>query len=362
MEEMKMKTGILLGTCTAVSILIVLTLFLLSGELRDKRNSFLRLFPSHPALEADTFNVKYNSYYIAGGTSHHIYLGNYRAPLHLLVVNAALTDSQHVKLNVDNVNDQKFWSLRVKVDSPNFYLVDGAVPRIYRGTVDNWHAKRFSYDSAYFLDIVPLSFNSFVIKSLGYPVKENIIGKLSASDPHLNFTTGILEKQIDGVFCTNGVMTFNRKLNQLIYLYYYRNEYIVMDSTLNVIYRGHTIDTTSKARIKVATIASENAITMSAPPLLVNKRNSVQGNLMFINSNLLARNEHPDAFNDGSVIDVYDLINHKYKFSFYIYHYWPESKLSDFQVFGNKIFVLFDEHLQTYNLREKYFSRQDLER
>ena len=46
---------------------------------------------------------------------------------------------------------------------------------------------------------------------------------------------GILEKQIDGVFDVDGILTYSTEPNLLSYVYYYRNEYIIMDSDLTVL-------------------------------------------------------------------------------------------------------------------------------
>src|SRR5690606_14831418 len=144
----------------------ILGLIFFSGVLRDRRGSFLRLFPSHPVLEKMSYDIEYNSYYLAGGTSSHIYLGNTTSPLHMLVLSTTEADTQHVKLDIEGVMAQKFWSLRVAVDSPYFYAYDGAVPRIYKGRINDWKAKRFPYDEEFFLNLVPIGPNSFFIKSL----------------------------------------------------------------------------------------------------------------------------------------------------------------------------------------------------
>jgi len=39
--------------------------FIMSSEMKSKHNSFLRLFPSHPVLEGNSFDLKVNSYYLA---------------------------------------------------------------------------------------------------------------------------------------------------------------------------------------------------------------------------------------------------------------------------------------------------------
>ncbi len=343
--------------CFAMSIAIVVILFIMSSEMKNKHNSFLRLFPSHPVLEGNSYDIKVNSYYIAGGTPHHIYLGNYLSPLRMLVLNTNLTDTQRVSMTVKGIMDQKFWAVRVNVDSPNFYLSDGAVPRIYKGNVCDWHADRFAHDQEYFLDLVPMNSNSFAIKSLGKLSNESILGKITMDTPHFRFRKGLLQKQVDGVFCTDGMMHYDKELARLIYLYKYRNQFIVMDSNLNRLYLGTTIDTTSVAKIKVATIASTDSRTMASPPFMVNKRSAVYGTWLFVNSDLLAKNEHPKALEEADVIDVYDLITAKYQFSFYIFKYNRKEKLREFGVFGQALVALFDTHIQVFELRPRYFIR-----
>src|SRR5258706_10326920 len=163
-----------IGGSFTLSILVVLFLIGVSGVLKDKHNSFLRLFPSHPVLEGNSYDLKVNSYYLAGGTPRHVYLGNYNAPLHILVINTLLTDTQRAVLNVKGIMDVKFWSVRVQVDSPNFYVADGAVPRIYKGSVSSWHADRFKFDNEFFLDMVPMNANSLAVKYLTKQTSESI--------------------------------------------------------------------------------------------------------------------------------------------------------------------------------------------
>lgn len=354
-QSLSKRKALTLSGSLMSSIAVMVGLIFFSGVLRDKRGSFLRLFPSHPVQEERRYDIKYNSYYLAGGTAHHIYLGNYSLPLHMLVLNTADADTQHVKLNVEGIMEQKFWSLRLAVDSPSFYAYDGAVPRIYKGNVSNWRASRFAHDKEYFLDLVPISSGSFFIKSLKKQATESMLGKITTDSPYYHFDQTLLEKQVDGFFCTDGSMLYNRHLNELIYLYRYRNEYIVMDTSLHKIISGNTIDTISRAKIKVGTLAGGNTRKMAAPPLTVNRLGATYQNWLFIQSKLIAKNEHPKAHEKASVIDVYDLTMGTYQFSFYIYHFKGKEKLRQFAVSEGYFVALFDTHAKLYALSDKLF-------
>jgi hypothetical protein len=356
---MNKKIILWIGSCFVGSITIVFFLFLLSGQLKDKRNSFLRLFPPHPIIEGDTINIKYDTYYFAGGTPHTLYLANHKAPLHLLCVNTVTLDTQHVRLLVNGIYEHNYRTIKVMVDSPYYYVADGTVPILFKGTVTTWESSRYLKEQNYFRDITPITQSAFAVKSLSGLTSENILGKLTTWQPYHYFRDDILKKQLDGVFCTDGMMHLNEDLNLLLFIYYYRNQFLVMDTTLNLLYQGSTIDTISHAKIKTASLEKENIRTLASPQYIVNKGSETAGNWLFVNSNLLAKNEHPKAFNKADVIDLYDLQGGDYQFSFYIHAYQGRKKMNEFIVLGDNLIVRYGSIIQLHRLRSKYFKGDD---
>lgn len=341
--------------CFVVSIGAVVFLVAASEDLRQQPGSFLRVFPPHPALEGDVYALGYNSYYIAGSTPDHVYLGNYTAPLHVLVINTVTRDTSHVRLKVKGIEEQKFWAVRVKVVPPYYYVYDGAVPVIYKGNIYDWHAERL-HDRAYFQDMEPLSSNTFLVRALSKADRENVLGKLIPKEPYAEMKEGILEKQVDGIFCTDGMLHYSKERQELIYIYRYRNEFLVLDTNLVVNQRHHTIDTTSRVRIQVGTIESKGSTTLASPPRTVNRYSAVSGDYLFVQSMLLAKNEPIQAHEGAHVVDVYRLDDGGYLLSFYVYHYRGLEKLRMFQVNGDTLFVLYDEHFQVWKLDPRHFS------
>jgi hypothetical protein len=346
------KTFILVSVVFFFSLLVIVVLYLVSDRLNHQHSAFTRLFPPHPVLFDRAIDVQYNSYYIAGATPMHFYLASFTAPLHLLSLNTVSADTQHVRITMKD-DLQRFRSIRVKVDSPFFYITDGVRPALLKGHVGPWHASRYMYDSAYFTEAVPLGPASFVIRSVSR-IKGNFLSKQTNTYPHLRPDTTLLVKQVDGLFCTDGMMHFNRDLNMLVYLYHYRNQFICMDTSLNLRYRGNTIDTVSRAQIKVASIRSDHSVTLAAPPLMVNKKSATSGNYLFVNSALQAKNETAESFNNASVIDVYDLRDGLYRFSFYLFDFNKE-KPREFRVAGDRLVALYNHYAVVYRLEEKYF-------
>ncbi len=210
------------------------------------------------------------------------------------------------------------------------------------------------YDSSYFTLACQLSESSFAVRSVDRQ-GQNFIGRESNYEPKYVSNHKVLERQVDGLFCTDGMMVFDKFTKILTYLYYYRNQYVCMDSNLNILWKGRTIDTTSRVTFKVSEIRSEKSVTLSSPPLTVNKESCVYNKYLFVRSNLSATNENMKAFSKSAVIDVYDVIDRSYKFSFYL----PDQgalKLSSFKVIDSRLIAIYGHWVAVYNLMPKYFS------
>lgn len=354
---MKLKTTILMLIGVLIfSIGIVVYSFLYNSDKANyQHTSFNRNF-LHDAIQLTSqLDIQYNSYYLAGATQENIYFGNVTAPWKMLMTNTMLSDSQHVKLQTEGQDDFTFHSIYVTVDSPYFYLVEGSIPAIFKGNIVDWYGYRHTYGNAPFLESKPINETSFVMRTISSRSKEFTLGKQMNFHPYVKLAPGLLEKQIDGSFCTDGMLHFNKELGMLVYVYYYRNQFICADTSLNLLYRGNTIDTISQAKITVAKIKSDSTITLSSPPLTVNNKSCVSGNWLFINSNILAKNEGVKDFEHSSVIDVYNLKDGQYQFSFYL----PEhkgKKVREFKVYDYMLIAMYDHYVLKYQLDPHYFT------
>ena len=236
-------------------------------------------------------------------------------------------------------------SLLTEVDSPGIYLFEGVTPTVVQGNVNDSLLHRIQ-QNFYFNLAIPLSPVSRIYRAVDRR-KQNILVKQLGDS--ITRADDVLEKQVDGIFCTEGNLHAQAKANRLIYIYAYRNQFIVMDTNLQVQYRARTIDTISHVKFKVGYIPSQRSITLSSPPLFVNKKTCVSGNYLFIHSGLRADNDENLIYDVGSPIDVYSLINGKYLCSFFLPDY-QKHKIRDFRVFGNTLVALYDHYAYTYQL------------
>lgn len=344
--------SIFLGGIISISIL-----YLLSEKEIHRNNSFLRRYPPHPVRTIKGLKIKYNSYYIAGVSDDRIYLGNTSAPAHLLSVDTTLNDLKTHQIDLNNKQQIPFYAPQIKVNDSYFFIIDGKVPVIYKGLLTDWKAKLLwkGYDYQAFSRVEVASSAQFVFSGLDKLSDQNVIGRidLRATDT-VSFSTRLLQKQIDGIFDTDGMLRYNVKLDRLLYVYYYRNEFLVADTHLNLEYRGRTIDTVKQASIKISTMSSGRIRQLENKALIVNRYSDTWGKFLFIKSERLGRYESKEMLNDASIVDVYDLKKRSYEFSFYLYHYKGES-IKSFTISHNFLIGLSENYLVLYRLQPHYF-------
>ncbi|ANF52969.1 tellurium resistance protein TerC [Chryseobacterium glaciei] len=348
-EKNVFKTIISTVSISIVSAGVIIALFLSSENIIKKENNFTRRFLLHPIIEDKTLDLGINSYYFAGVEHDKIYLGNLTAPLILTSVDTALTGNSEVRLHLDK-SDYKFRNLQLQVKSPYFYLYDGSVPVIYRGSLGDSLARTISYRDAYFTQLVVIDSSRFAIRTQSRQNQQYVLGSLNlGQNPKVKLHTTILEKQIDGVFDSDGKLITSLKTNNLIYTFSYRNQFLVVDEELNVLKKLNTIDTTSRAKIQTRRL-SDGKHKMTAPPLLVNKIMTANRHLLFNQSNLIGKHESSKAWEKASVVDIYRTDKQEYVGSFYIQNR-TENTMSYMLATDKYLYVLIGNELVRYKFR-----------
>lgn len=314
----KNTLGIMLLVAFA-SIVFIILLFISSENKMHKENPFIRRFPQGSAARVAKTDLKNTNLYIAGATNESVYLTNKNAPLKVYEYDADLDNRRQYTIKLEN-EDYPFKSLQLKIVYPHFFLFDKTVPVIYKGLVSDWKASIITQRQYSFSDILFTSDSTSIFSGQIPSTKVNTLAHISNQDTCSVFTNNsILQKQIDGIFDTDGTMQYSFELKKFIYTYYYRNQYIITDEQLNLESRGKTIDTISVAQIKVDKILKSGDIKMAAPPLVVNNFTTVTNNLLMVNSMLRGKFEEKKVWKNAAVIDVYDISNQTYLLSFYVF-------------------------------------------
>jgi hypothetical protein len=348
-DSYKRKKLLLLATCFISSVASILLLYILSGQVNNRKNGFIRLYPPHVITPLKIIDLSESNYYFAGKGESKIFLAKINDPSSIFTVDYNLTDTHtySIKLPVKPRLIQA--NISVSVIPPHFFITQGSAHLIMRGNLSDYTINHidssFSFDQA-----IPVSLNSLIIRTYDRQRKQNILGKIYMDPPKFIRSVNNLIKQQDGIFSTDGMINYDDNTRSIIYIYFYRNSILSLDSSLNLIATYKTIDTTSQAKIGLAYL-SDSSLTMNKPPHFVNKQCYTANGLIFVHSVLKANNEETEIFDKSTTIDVYNVKTGLYKLSFYIPKYLG-MKITSFIVADTNIFVLYDHFLFSYHLNK----------
>lgn len=338
--------GVLLVTASG----FVTILFLSSEHIIKKENNFTRRYMPHPVTEEKRLTLPGDAYYFAGTAQNQVWLGNTGAPFLLTSADSALTVLKEMKIKPDH-SPYLFRSVRLAVSGNRFYAYDGSVPVIYSGELGQAEAKTLSHKQAYFDQLEATDSLSFGIRTQSSKTRSHVIGLLKPqADQPLQLNEKLLKNGRDGIFAADGQLLQDPATEKLIYLYYYRNEFLVTDYGMRRFANYNTIDTAGVQRVSSVRLPS-GAEQMSAPPVTVNKKASAYGGLIFIESDRLGLHEDKTLRKRAAVIDVYSIAEQRYTGSFYLSR--PENiKRIQFLATDRHLFVLAGSELIRYRFAQ----------
>lgn len=327
----------------------VMVLFIWSENITHYHNTFIRRFPRTPAVKVQQADLGYDSYYMAGIEHTKVYLGNSEAQLYVLEFDSSLQSRLRHRISLDRT-ELPFNAVKVKTDASHFFVTDGSIPCVFRGKIDGWKAKLVKQGGIHFSLTQPLDSSALGVRFQQSGNGESVLGLVSMLPAAGDVTNpALLQKQSDGLFDTDGYLLRSKSLDRLVYLYAYRNSFVVYDRKLRKEYTGRTIDTISQQSFDVVTIKSNGQTKMGRQPLIVNRNAAVSGNLLFVHSGVPGRYERERMWKRNSIIDVYDLSSNSYLLSFPL-PYSGKDHIREFAVSGDRLYVLSGTSLTAYKL------------
>lgn len=347
--DMNRKTTYLLISSFLFGILIMLIVFANYKQAQNQTSGFTRIIKSNVISQPRNFDLGYNSFYIAGISSQYYYLGNFVGTTQLLRMRHDFEDTTFLRLTIPTNKNINWSQIKVRVDYPNLYVMDGTAPQILHSVLPSLHVKDIDPDYTFFTEAIPISSSAAILKVFDQNLNQFVLTKKKSEIPYRTPESSILEKQVEGHFSVDGLLEFEPKTAQLAFLYFYRNQFITLDTALNIVYKGNTIDTVNKAQIKVEKLKSKELFTMTKPPLLINKKMCLSPELILIHSARKADNDDQEIYDKSSVIDVYSILDGDYVFSFYLPNF-KNAKLRDFKVYNDQLIVIFDQYICIYKL------------
>lgn len=324
-----------------ISFLTIILLYYFSKNDSTIQGGFTRNYLSRALIKKTIYHFSYSNFYLAGVTTNTVYLGHTKRPDGLLALDINRGDTTYHPIVTTAIPIDS----HILIDSPNFYIQQQRLSTILSGKFHSTAIDTLLY-GVFFVDAVVAGQGTLVFRTLTSNTDEFVLASLKDS---IVLYPSLLEKQIDGKFCTDGLLRVNPTRDRILYTYYYRNEFICLDTAMNLHYRGNTIDTISRAQITIASIPSSQSITLSSPPRIINKNLQVGANHFYIHSKVIADNEVKENQRSYSSIDVYHLRDGMYAFSFRLPHLSGNS-LKDFRIHGKQLIVAYPHSIVVYEL------------
>lgn len=335
--------NILIASVATFATIMVVGLYLITYDEPNKYSSFDKDLLVAQPVRGGSIDLKFNSFYFAGVSDGKLYLSNQVAPTVLLRVDPRTLTAE--QLEIHNRHPLTNFS-RTRVTGGHFFIGDGTIPSILTGNFSDMHAKPLECTYGYFDQFIPLSDKRVVFRQ-GNRSGAYVLA-ISSPGQGLVIKDNILVKQVDGKFCVDGMMGYNESTHQVVYAYFYRNKFITIDSALKFPMVRTTLDSVSRARIKVSEFEYEGRKTgVVVPELIVNSQMFTSDDFLFLRSNIRARNESRELFDAQPRIDVFDLPTGHYLASFNL-PLGTDEKPREFVALDNTLFALTDERLITF--------------
>lgn len=328
--------------------LILIALIRWSDKPNAHKNGFNRkMLFSHPLL-LNQVSTKEPLYKIAGFTQHHIYFSK-TVPNNLKIYNYNLKGIDSVKIPLP-INQNILRAFDFVVDSPIISIYAPNLGAVINYNTDKKQLSEVKLATPLFTRYIPISSQTLFLRGFDSVRQHQLFMKTNAKTGQIIKQKFFFNNQQDAGFSTDGTLLYDDSLSVLLYVQTFQNKFLCMDTNLNLIYSGKTIDTSSSSTVSVERKINKNkngSIMPAAPPRPVNRGTCVSNGNLFILSSLQADNEKDSLFANNDVIDLYNIFNGNYKGSFYIPNLQGE-KIRHFKIKDDFIIVLYDDLIATY--------------
>lgn len=339
------KISLILILIALVCMVIMVFLHKRSEAILQKDNGFQRRFLPHAISKEADYDLKLNSYYIAGFYRDTLFLGNYTAPFLLTkMIDSSGLIQQSLQLER---TDLKFRSPLLEVTDSFTYFYDGTVPVIFSQKTGTNILKEQNTGKTYFRKIRNIDSNHFVISAFHRGRKIQALGIIAkGSKDSVTLNPDLLKTTGEGFFEPDGQLNYDAATGKVVYVYHYKNQFIVTDRHLGSAHAYHTIDTVRTPRLGLS--VQRDGSRKLNNPLVVNKRSFAYKGVLFIESDRRGKLEK-NRGKEAVTIDLYSILEQKYLGSINIPDR-SEKKQIQFAVYNDRLYMIVDIKLNKYRL------------
>jgi len=283
---------------------------------------------------------------ISGITPSHIYFST-RIPGKLWVTDNNLENGHYITIHIPG-DPKTISAFTCIVDSPTIYILEGNTPAVITGQLVNNETKEYKFSRAAFTRAIAITPYSYIVRGLDSTAPgDQIFIKHSVANGETKRANNLVERRHDLGISTDGFLNYDPCTHLAIYTSYYCNKFLCIDTSLNLVYTGHTIDTVASYGLKAG--ITGHTLTNASPITVINSSNCTYNGKLYNVSRLKADNETAESFDDNSAIDIYDIKTGHYDGSIYVPSYKSE-KIKSFKVGGNSLVVNYKNYIARYQL------------
>ncbi len=329
-----------------LSILFLGFLFFNSTISTRKNNGFSRRYNEHLLEQVKIKTLTLNSYFLQNLSSDNIILGNYSAPHIFEVYDRQLNRKFEHTIHNHQLKSIFRPAFNVNYSDSFYFAFNGRTGDVYSGPIfKNLPASYLC--SLRDFDKGILIGKDFVIRYFDTSQHQQIIRKVTSCN--LSSKCFSPKKTQDGLFSTDGLIISDFRHQSFFYVYFYRNEFVRLDSDLNIVYRARTIDTNSTPKLSISEISKTGVLKLNKPPVTLYYRGCADAKFLYLQSALIADNESTREFNSRSTVDIYRIKNGRYCCSIVIPNH-KNKRISSFVVSNQALFAIHDELLKSYSI------------
>lgn len=351
MKKKNLVISIIITFCVFIIISIQYIISL------DEKGGFKRKIKDLKLEFSEIAELSSSSMYFIGISDNEkkLFLKDYEHLSSVYSIDPLLSDLQKIDLSLpkDTIGNHEFST--VGVSESKKYISNNQTGSLrifnqdnkkmdYRIPSISWIDQTNLYHNYVFSRTLSLNGTAFIRKLEKYNFLSN---KLERS-----FT---VEKLKDGVYCTDGILKMDSKNAKLFYMFFYRGEFLCLDTNMTILYRAKTIDTIKVRPIQVKKIKekkSGSSWRKNNPILAVNRTYTIFDNSIYILSAVDADNENAQNVRNNQIVDIYNIKNGDYIYSFYIPNY-RNDKVQDIKIKNNNIYGIYKRKIVRFKISSK---------
>ncbi|HEY8388135.1 MAG TPA: hypothetical protein VIK74_06000 [Parasegetibacter sp.] len=233
------------------------------------------------------------------------------------------------------------------VDSPYISILAGRASVAIETSFAGKNYALYKFPTRIYTHSIRISPKTYVVRGIDTSVKktDQIFVKANSETNQVTREKNVSETNGDAGLSTDGMLSYDPINHLIIYPYFYENKFLCMDTNLNLVYTGRTIDNTKSLPIK--STVNKNVLTTTTPKRIVNNYSLISQGYLFINSGIKANNEDNKAYQDNSIVDIYETKTGAYKGTFYIPEFNGE-KMRTFNIIDEGLIAIYKSKVVKY--------------